>query len=79
MTIKQEVRLRALNNSESTLQNIKCELIESGYKEDTKEFAESFASKLLIEFNKTLIQNENLKIDIENLSRQLTNIVKNKH
>ena len=71
-----EARLKALNRSEATLKRIKKELNVAGYEDNSTEFAEGFASKLLIEFNKTLIKNEQLLEDVENLKKQIINSLK---
>ena len=76
MNKEKELRLAALNRSEETLRRINEELIEAGIEEGSKEFSEGFASKLLIEFNKALIEGENLKEDVRNLKKQVFNNLK---
>jgi len=77
MTEEKEQRLRALNTSEETLRRISEELNEAGFLEpDSNEFLDGFISKLLIEYNKTLVENEKLKSDIESLTKQVVNSLK---
>jgi len=76
MNKDQELRLNALNTSEATLHRIKEELTEAGYDERSAEFEKSFTSKLLIEYNVTLIENEKLKEDVKNLKNQIFNSLK---
>jgi len=76
MTEEKEQRLRALNTSEETLRRISEELNEAGLEPDSNEFLDGFISKLLIEYNKTLVENEKLKSDIESLTKQVVNSLK---
>jgi len=76
MTEEKEQRLRALNTSEETLRRISEELNEAGFEPDSNEFLDGFISKLLIEYNKTLVENEKLKSDIESLTKQVVNSLK---
>ena len=68
---EKQARLDALNKSEKILHNIKSEIEAAGFEEGSAEYAEAFISKMLIQLNKALLENENLKIDVENLKKQI--------